>query len=108
MNPAEVATALLIERTLSNSTAYKKVDDSLYAVKQGSTYVLINVVPWGTDKALLLRIKDVVKETRGALSYYYLRHVLKWQNDFGLVETQNAATGPQKLWEYRSQLQFIF
>ena len=51
---------------------------------------------------------NVIKETRGALSYYYLRHVLKWQNDFGLVETQNATTGPQKLWEYRSQLQFIF
>jgi hypothetical protein len=51
---------------------------------------------------------NVIKETRGALSYYYLRHVLKWQNDFGLVETANPTTGPQKLWEYRSQLQFIF
>jgi hypothetical protein len=61
MNPAEVATALLIERTLSNSPAYKKVDDSLYAVKQGSTYVLINVVPWGTDKALVRCVAQLVK-----------------------------------------------
>jgi len=43
MNPAEVATSLMIERTLSESTAYRKIDDSLYTVKQGSTYVLINV-----------------------------------------------------------------
>ena len=60
-----------------------------------------------TDPSNLVAI-NVIKETRGALSYYYLRHVLKWQNDFGLVETENPTTGPQKLWEYRSQLQFIF
>jgi hypothetical protein len=47
MNPAEVATALLIERTLHNSPAYRKVDDTLYVIKQGSAYVMVNVVPWG-------------------------------------------------------------
>jgi hypothetical protein len=51
---------------------------------------------------------NVIKETRGAFSYYYLRHVLKWQSDFGLVETETSNVGPQKLWEFRSQLQFIF
>jgi hypothetical protein len=45
MNPAEVATALLIERTLDRSPAYRKVDDSLYVIKQGSAYVMISVVP---------------------------------------------------------------
>ena len=47
-------------------------------------------------------------EIRGALSYYYARHGLKWQNDFGQVRTENATTGTQKLWEFRSQFQFIF
>ena len=60
-----------------------------------------------SDPSRLVQLNQV-KETRGAVSYYYSRHVLKWQNDFGLVETENATTGPQKGWEYRSQLQFIF
>ena len=51
---------------------------------------------------------NIQKETRGALSYYYSRHVLKWQNDFGQVQTQNATTGTQKQFEFRSQMQFIF
>ena len=45
MNPAEVATALLIEKTLSESNAYRKIDESLYVLKQGSAYVMISVVP---------------------------------------------------------------
>jgi hypothetical protein len=70
MNPAEVATSLLIERTLSGSTAYRKVDDSLYAVKQGSTYVMINIVPWGNDKALVRCVAQLVKGVQmdGALA----------------------------------------
>jgi phosphate-selective porin OprO/OprP len=51
---------------------------------------------------------NIQKETRGAISYYYARHVLKWQNDFGQVQTQNATTGTQKQFEFRSQMQFIF
>jgi phosphate-selective porin OprO/OprP len=46
-------------------------------------------------------------EARGALSYYYARHGLKWQNDFGQVQTENGAV-TTKLWEFRSQFQFIF
>jgi hypothetical protein len=53
MNPAEVATALLIEKTLAGSPAYRKIDEALYTVKQGSSFVLINIVPWGEDKALV-------------------------------------------------------
>jgi len=51
---------------------------------------------------------NIIKETRGSLSFYYLRHVLKWQNDFGQVLTQTSTVGNQKLFEFRSQLQFIF
>ena len=61
MNPAEVATSLLIEQTLAKSPAYRKVDDSLYVIKQGSAYVMINVVPWGKDKATVRCTAQLVK-----------------------------------------------
>ena len=61
MNPAEVATSLLIEKTLQNSPAYRKVDDSLYLIKQGSAYVMISVLPWGNDKACLRCTAQLVK-----------------------------------------------
>ena len=61
MNPAEVATSLLIEKTLALSPAYRKVDDSLYVIKQGSAYVMINVVPWGPDRACLRCTAQLVK-----------------------------------------------
>ena len=61
MNPAEVATALLIERTLQDSPAYRKIDDNLYVIKQGSAYVMINVVPWGENKAMVRCTSQLVK-----------------------------------------------
>jgi hypothetical protein len=61
MNPAEVATALLIERTLQDSPAYRKIDDSLYVIKQGSAYVMINVVPWGENRAMVRCTAQLVK-----------------------------------------------
>jgi hypothetical protein len=61
MNPAEVATALLIEQSLGANHAFRKIDDRLYTVKQGSAYVMINVVPWGKSKALVRCVAQVVK-----------------------------------------------
>jgi hypothetical protein len=61
MNPAEVATSLLIEKTLQSSPAYRKVDDSLYVIKQGSAYVMISVVPWGPNRAMLRCTSQLVK-----------------------------------------------
>jgi hypothetical protein len=61
MNPAEVATALLIENTLSSSHAYRKVDEGLYAIKQGSAYVMLNIMSWGSDRALLHLAAQLVK-----------------------------------------------
>jgi len=50
-----------------------------------------------------------VSEVRGALNYYYARHGLKWQSDFGQVEVQSGPTTPKaKTFEIRSQLQFVF
>ena len=61
MNPAEIATALVIERALSSSPAYRKIDDRLYTVKQGSAYVLINIVGWGDDKAQVRCVAQLVR-----------------------------------------------
>jgi len=61
MNPAEVATALLIERTLQDSPAYRKIDDTLYVIKQGSAYVMISVVPWGDNRAMVRCTSQLVK-----------------------------------------------
>jgi hypothetical protein len=61
MNPAEVSTALVIERTLKDSSAYRKVDDALYVLKQGSAYVMISVMPWGSDKAMVRCTAQLVK-----------------------------------------------
>jgi hypothetical protein len=61
MNPAEVATTIVIERTLSKSPAYRKVDDALYVIKQGSAYVMVNIVPWGKDKAMVRYTAQLVK-----------------------------------------------
>lgn len=61
MNPAEVATALLIEETLQGNSAFRKVDERLYVVKQGSAYVMVNVVPWGKEKAMVRCVSQLVK-----------------------------------------------
>lgn len=61
MNSAEMATAILIEETLRNSNAYRKIDQSLYVIKQGSTYVMINVVPWGDNRAMVRCTAQLVK-----------------------------------------------
>ena len=61
MNPAEVATSLVIERTLASSPAYRKVDDALYVIKQGSAYVMVAIVPWGKDKACVRCTAQLVK-----------------------------------------------
>lgn len=61
MNPAEIASSLLIEQTLKDSPAYRKVDDNLYVIKQGSAYVMINIVPVGEDKAMVRCVAQLVK-----------------------------------------------
>jgi hypothetical protein len=61
MNPAEIATALQIESTLKRKGDYRKIDESLYVIKQGSTYVMINIVPWGGSRAVLRFVAQLVK-----------------------------------------------
>jgi phosphate-selective porin OprO/OprP len=53
---------------------------------------------------------DDSSELRGALSYYYRRHTLKLQMDFGRVQTGPGATNSneRKDHELRIQTQFVF
>lgn len=61
MNQAEVASAKVIENTLGAHGSYRRIDDRLYVIKQGSTYVMITIVPWATDKALVRCAAQLVK-----------------------------------------------
>jgi hypothetical protein len=61
MNAAVEASCQVIEKTLSSSPAYEKVEATLYVVKQGSSIVMINVVPWGSNKAVVRCIAQLVK-----------------------------------------------
>jgi phosphate-selective porin OprO and OprP len=53
---------------------------------------------------------DDITELRGGISYYYRRHLLKFQLDVGRIETGLGATNDEtsKLTEVRVQTQFIF
>jgi hypothetical protein len=64
MNAAEIATALVIEKTLDRSPAFRKVDDRLYVVKQGSAYVMINIVALDGDRAMVRCVAQLAKGVR--------------------------------------------
>jgi hypothetical protein len=64
MNAAEKATQRIIEDTLASHGSYRKVDARLYVIKQGSTYVMINLVPWGDDRALVRVVAQLVRGAR--------------------------------------------
>jgi phosphate-selective porin len=52
---------------------------------------------------------DDIGEIRGGVSYYYRRHALKFQADFGQVEDRRGPTmDTRKDRELRAQLQFVF
>jgi Phosphate-selective porin O and P len=52
--------------------------------------------------------RNDMREIRGAFNYYYARHGLKWQTDFGQVDVQSGSSPTVKTFEVRSQLQFVF
>ena len=61
MSAAETVTQDLIEATLSDNPAYRKLDDRLYIVKQGSTFVMINVVNLNDGRAQVRCVAQLVK-----------------------------------------------
>lgn len=54
------AASLKIEKMLGSSAAYRKVEDGLYAVKQGSSMIMIKVHTW-KDHALIRLVAQLVK-----------------------------------------------
>jgi hypothetical protein len=77
-----------IEKTLGKSPAYRKVDDRLYVVKQGSSYVMISVVPSGPkgkheERALVRVVAQVVSGVRPEPSLFRQLLILNGQLRFG-------------------------
>jgi hypothetical protein len=54
------AASVKIEKMLGASPAYRKVEDGLYAVKQGSSMIMIKVHNW-KDHALIRLVAQLVK-----------------------------------------------
>ena len=65
-------------------------------------------VRYGESDPSDLAARNTTKEARGVFSYYYARHGLKWQTDFGQVDVQSGTNPTVKTFEIRSQLQFVF
>ena len=61
MNAAAKKSSQLIEKTLGSSPAFKKIDEGLFVVKQGSSIVMINVLPWKADRAVVRCVAQLVK-----------------------------------------------
>jgi hypothetical protein len=87
MNPVS-ASCSIIEKTLGKSQAYRKVDDRLYVVKQGSSYVMISVVPSGSkdkpeERALVRVMAQVVAGVRPEAPLMRQLLILNGQLRFG-------------------------
>jgi hypothetical protein len=61
MNAAAKTSCQTIEKALKKSSAYRKIDDGLYVVKQGSSLVMISVLPWNPDRAVVRCVAQLVK-----------------------------------------------
>jgi hypothetical protein len=49
-----------IEKMLSDSPAYRKVEEGLYAIRQGSSMIMIKVHPW-KDRSVIRLVAQLVK-----------------------------------------------
>ena len=61
MNAATKTSCQTIEKVLGKSSAFRKIDDGLYVVKQGSSLVMISVLPWNPDRAVVRCVAQLVK-----------------------------------------------
>lgn len=61
MNPAELATVQRIESAFGANPAFKKLDERVFIVKQGSTFVMLTIVPMDGDRAQIRCIAQLVK-----------------------------------------------
>ena len=83
---ATAATCELIEKTLSKSPAFRKVDERLYVVHQGSTYVTISIVDAGKEgheKPVVRVYAQVVTGVRPEASLFRQLLILNGRVRFG-------------------------
>jgi hypothetical protein len=75
----------LIEKVLGISPAFRKIEDSLYVVKQGSSYVMISVMASGQsrDRALVRVTAQVVSGVRPEPSLFRQLLILNGTLRFG-------------------------
>lgn len=77
-----------IEKALGKSPAFRKVEDNLYVVKQGSSYVMISVIPTGPksrhdDRAVVRVVSQVVSGVTPEPSLFRQLLILNGQLRFG-------------------------
>ena len=61
MNSAQQKTCNLIERCLINSKAFRQIEPGMYVVKQGSCFVMVNVLPWELQRAVVRCVAQLVQ-----------------------------------------------
>ena len=87
MNAVEASIAH-VEKALGKSQAFRKVEDKLYVVKQGSSYVMISVIATGAkagpeDRAIVRVVSQVVSGVRPEASLFRQLLILNGQLRFG-------------------------
>jgi len=85
---AVAASCSHIEKALGKSPAFRKVEDNLYVVKQGSSYVMISVIPTGPksrhdDRAVVRVVSQVVSGVTPEPSLFRQLLILNGQLRFG-------------------------
>ncbi|MCG5053992.1 MAG: YbjN domain-containing protein [Myxococcales bacterium] len=60
-NRALAETCQRVEELLGQSSAYRKVDEGLYVIKQGSSLVMISVLPWKRSHVVIRLTAQLVK-----------------------------------------------
>jgi hypothetical protein len=85
---AVIASRELIEETLGKSPAFRKVEEDLYVVKQGSSYVMISVTATGpkshhNERALVRVVAQVVSGVRPEASLFRQLLILNSKLRFG-------------------------
>ena len=80
-HPAVKTAAQRVEKLLSKSPAFRKVDEGLYVIKQGSTLVMVTVHPWKSHAVVRLvaqLVKGVRMEAGLALELLELNAILRF------------------------------
>jgi hypothetical protein len=85
---AVAASCAHIEKALGKSPAFRTVEDRLYVVKQGSSYVMISVLPTGSkshhdERAVVRVVAQVVSGVRPEASLFRQLLILNGQLRFG-------------------------